>query len=184
MIKDNLGQQDEILGAEIGVWDGKLSEVLFRSFPNLSLIMVDPWELHGGDNPTMPGTEQQYIDAKATAKSRTEQWDARRIIIQGFSPACIEKVAESTAAIAIGIDFVFIDGDHMYDGVKADIMGWWNLLKPGAVLSGHDYDGKGDRRHGWGVKRAVDEWASIHNLEVHTPGGLVWWMIKPGDADA
>ena len=177
MIIQNLGKDAHMVGAEIGVWDGKLSRVLLNAFPNLTLIMIDPWELHGGNNPTMPGTEDQYKEAKGTAASRTEQWKDRRIIRQGFSPDCISDL---TAAIKLAqLDWVFIDGDHMYDGVRADILGWWPLIRPGGILSGHDYDGKGDRRHGWGVKRAADEFAAEHGMEVHTPGGLVWWCKKP-----
>ena len=179
MIRENFGQGAHMAGAEIGVWDGQLSETLFGAFPNLTLIMVDPWELHGGDNPTMPGTEDQYKEAKDKAMSRTEQWKDRRIVRQGFSPGCITGPAP--AIMLAGLDWAFIDGDHMYDGVRADILGWWPLIRPGGILSGHDYNGKGDRRHGWGVRRAADEFAAEHGLEVHTPGGLVWWVKKPED---
>ena len=49
------------------------------------------------------------------------------------------------------IDFLFIDGDHSYDGVKADVDNWFPKLKPGAVVLFHDT--------GWaqGVQRVVRE---------------------------
>jgi hypothetical protein len=179
MIRENFGQDAQMVGAEIGVWDGKLSETLFKTFPNLTLIMIDPWELHGGDNPTMPGTKDQYEGARNAAASRTEQWKDRRIVRQGFSP---DVISDLVPAIRLSrLDWAFIDGDHMYDGVAADIQGWWPLIRRGGVLSGHDYAGKGDRRHGWGVQRAVDEFARANELEVHLPGGLVWWIKKPED---
>jgi hypothetical protein len=47
--------------------------------------------------------------------------------------------------------FVFIDGDHTYESVKADINAWWD--KGCTWMAGHDYDPES-----WpDVVRAVDE---------------------------
>jgi hypothetical protein len=54
------------------------------------------------------------------------------------------------------LDFVFIDADHSYGGVKADFDAWWPKLKDGAWMSGHDYANESDPC-GAEVKRAVDE---------------------------
>lgn len=49
------------------------------------------------------------------------------------------------------IDFIFIDGDHSYDGVKKDVDLWLPKLNPGALIVMHDI--------GWaeGVQRVVKE---------------------------
>ena len=50
------------------------------------------------------------------------------------------------------LDFVFLDADHDYESVKADIAAWLPKVKPGGILAGHDY------MCGWpGVDRAVAE---------------------------
>lgn len=37
------------------------------------------------------------------------------------------------------IDFVWIDGDHSLEGVRADIAAWLPKVKAGGVIAGHDY---------------------------------------------
>ena len=37
-------------------------------------------------------------------------------------------------------DFVFIDGDHSYEGVKKDIVSYWPKLKVGGIMGGDDYN--------------------------------------------
>lgn len=68
------------------------------------------------------------------------------------------------------VDMVFIDGDHRYETVVKDIKKAYELLKPGGIISGHDYGEKN-----WpGVKKAVDELV----LEVEVTG-TIWHSIKP-----
>ncbi len=51
------------------------------------------------------------------------------------------------------LSFVFIDANHLYAGINADIKAWMPKVKPGGLLGGHDYDVAL-----WpDVKRAVDE---------------------------
>ena len=37
-------------------------------------------------------------------------------------------------------DFVYLDGDHTYNGVMSDLEAWKNKVRKGGYLSGHDYD--------------------------------------------
>ena len=37
------------------------------------------------------------------------------------------------------LDFVFIDGDHSYDGVINDLKAWDKKIKDGGTIAGHDY---------------------------------------------
>lgn len=52
-----------------------------------------------------------------------------------------------------GADLVFIDGDHRYETVLADIDLARALVRPGGIIAGHDYG----HRDWPGVQRAVDE---------------------------
>jgi len=48
------------------------------------------------------------------------------------------------------VDFVYIDAEHKYDSVRADIHAWLPKVRPGGKIAGHDY-GMAD------VSRAVHE---------------------------
>lgn len=54
------------------------------------------------------------------------------------------------------VALAFIDGDHEYDGVAADIRAWGPRIEPGGVLAFHDY-GNSHLPQCVGVKPAVDE---------------------------
>lgn len=80
------------------------------------------------------------------------------------------------------LDLVFIDADHSYEAVVADIVAWLPKVRSGGVLCGHDY---------WqghphslpavdGVKKAVDErfGDKVHracDTSVHKDC-FVWWV--------
>ena len=59
------------------------------------------------------------------------------------------------------IDLLIIDGDHSYEGVKADLDVWLKHIKPGGLIFLHDYDADNTcfahvERYP-GVKQAVEE---------------------------
>jgi len=61
------------------------------------------------------------------------------------------------------IHLLFIDGDHRYATVKADIANWVSKIVPGGVVAFHDYAPL--RKHLvkhklQGIRRAVNEWAA------------------------
>lgn len=67
------------------------------------------------------------------------------------------------------IDFVYIDGAHEYDDLKADIIAWGPKVKNGGIIAGDDY-GVGQYPD---VKRVVDE---IFPSAVKE--GVVWIYTK------
>ena len=64
--------------------------------------------------------------------------------IRAASLDAVKQYADSS------LDFVFIDAAHDYDNVRADIIAWSPKVKPGGMLSGHDYQDPD-------VKRAISE---------------------------
>lgn len=67
------------------------------------------------------------------------------------------------------VNFVFIDADHRYEHVKADIELAERLIADGGIIAGHDYG-----FDNWpGVKQAVDE---IYPEAKKV--GSIWWIQK------
>lgn len=70
-------------------------------------------------------------------------------------------------------DFAFIDGDHTYNGIRADWEAWQHLMRPGGVVAFHDTWPNPDGRHEPGVVRFVDELrAQVPSVEWTDPDGV------------
>ncbi len=72
------------------------------------------------------------------------------------------------------LDFVYIDADHSYHGVRGDLCAWFSKVQDSGIIGGHDY---GHPNHP-GVKQAVDEFFSRFNWKIHEEGEGVWWVEK------
>jgi uncharacterized Rossmann fold enzyme len=161
-------------GAEVGVFAGEMSAALLRENRILHLDMIDSWEADGkayqgdsGDWHTSLSQSAQDMYREA-AITRTEFAKERRTIMQARSTTAAACTPER-------YDFVFLDGDHSYEGCKADIEAWASKVKPGGWLGGHDY-GNPDWPK-FGVKRAVDEYVAANNLKLDV-GEQYCWFVK------
>lgn len=178
------GKRDRITGVEVGVHRGVLSATLLRTFPQLNLVMVDSWRAYddshpyrkSGDGCAKLTLEQQERNMKA-AKKAVEFAGDRAFIIRGESELVADRIMNCTTKGKVRSDFVFIDGDHTYEGVKADIAAWWPLVNSGGLLAGHDIDHPRDKRGIWGVRRAVEEHAAGCKIPFQVSGSC-WWMFK------
>jgi cephalosporin hydroxylase len=65
--------------------------------------------------------------------------DGQRVEVaegSSYAPAVVEKVRRLLGPDQF--DFLFIDGDHSYDGVAADFMSYYDLVRPGGLIAFHD----------------------------------------------
>lgn len=71
-------------------------------------------------------------------------------------------------------EYIYIDANHDYDDVLADLTVWYDLLLPGGILLGDDY-----KEDEWkGVKQAVDEFIAAKNLRLNYEHPTFWFR-KP-----
>lgn len=113
--------------AEIGVWHGVTTTRLRAVMaPDAVLYAIDPY-LVGRLGFSM----QQRI-----ARSEVNRVGNGRVEFVRTTGA---EAARSLASAAAGaLEFLFIDGDHSYDGLKADWEGWASHVAPGGVVALHD----------------------------------------------
>ena len=61
-----------------------------------------------------------------------------------------------------GIDWVFLDANHGYEGMKQDLEAYYAKVKPGGYITGHDYTNV----KGYGVIQAVNEFVKSHPVHM------------------
>lgn len=136
--------QEFTKGAEVGVFTGYYSEILCKAMPGLDLTCVDVWG------------EGKYKRAEEECLARLAPYGCK--IVKEYSVAAASMVEDAS------LDFVYIDGAHDYDNVKADIAAWEPKVRVGGIIAGDDfYDfptGRG------GVMQAATEFASHHHYDL------------------
>lgn len=124
---------------EIGSFHGKSALVMSLANPNAYILCID-----------------QPESKEALATLRTNLGKRERVAIVPATSKCLmgaEKV----------YDFAFIDGGHLFDDVSGDIANLLPAMKPGAVISGHDW--RADMKDG--VNRGVLHHFKREQIIVH-----------------
>lgn len=170
------GLGEKIKGVEIGVESGGNSSSLLNSLPNMELLVsVDPYVIyHDWDaaaNKARIG-KKDADDKYKGAQSVLSPYGNRSLFLREFSAAAAKSFPENN------FDFIYIDGDHTYNGVMCDLLSWYPKIRNGGIISGHDW--------GWqttGVQSAVTDW--VHNYghpitqeDIKVISGLCWYIIK------
>ena len=156
------------MGAEIGVERGLYAEVLCREIPNLRLLAVDAWTAYSGYREHVT---QAKLDAFwAEAQERLAPYGAT--VVKAFSVEAARHIPDGS------LDFVYIDGNHMYDQVWADLTAWVPKVRSGGIVAGHDY-GRSSVGH---VAEAVDDWCVEHDVLLTVCRGdrsPSWFWVQP-----
>lgn len=113
---------------EIGCYQGVSTE--FWALHCAAVIAVDPWP---------------DIIVRRKFQARVSHYP-HVFMINGYSPGALEDLIGKAGKV----DMAYIDGDHDYEPVKADITACLKLVRPGGWMAGHDYGSCP------GVQQAVD----------------------------
>jgi len=145
-VSNIFGPEKDIIGCEIGVLEGRMEQILLDAFPRLFMYGVDILE-------------------RGFVYPRYE-------FIWAHSDEACKRFKNPASPVAL--DFVYIDGCHLYEQVKKDILNYAPLVKEDGFIGGHDYipdSGKDD-----GVKPAVDE--LFGNGKVRFGADYTWYILK------
>lgn len=160
-------RQDFKRFVEVGVYTGAsvcfMAQELAKRPDKTELYAVDLWEhadkLGYTDLPVS-------IDTWNTFEERMRITGTKEFI----RPLKVDSISASLMFEDQSLDFVFIDADHSYGAVKADLAAWFPKVRNGGIIAGHDYT------EPCGVKQAVDERFTPVNLE----GSVWWWVVSRG----
>jgi predicted O-methyltransferase YrrM len=157
---------------ELGAFKGKsasfMAVEILNSGKRIKFDVVDMFEEAGvitrnASHPYEPATYAEFME------------NTRGLFHgHGFSVYPMSTLAAAHEFARNSLDFVFVDADHSYDAVKADVAAWLPKVKPGGILAGHDYI-VGEYP---GVVQAALE-LSESNVEVR---GICWVYRKPAPA--
>jgi hypothetical protein len=149
---------------EIGVFKGDFSKSILQICKPTKLLLIDPWEgqITSGD---LNGNNVEVFNGDLIYSQVYESFsrDPRVELLKSKSNSLQNYANDS-------FDCVYIDGDHSYDGVKADLEMSLRVVRDGGFIMGHDYlinPEKTKNNYDFGVKRAVDEFCLAHTQQIY-----------------
>lgn len=163
------------IGVEIGVWRGDSSEKFLNRVKHLHL--VDSWSPIAYQQNNEHGSYKDYLNRYKELVGSTDPNDYQKFydnihlsVLRRFKdkPVTIHRMSsrEFFNKFNDQVDWVYVDGDHSYNGVINDLTNSLKILKPGGKILGDDYASV-PMKVGYKpeVKRAVDDFVKQHNLK-------------------
>lgn len=156
---------------EIGSWVGESAVALLDAIGSEGhLWCVDPWE---GNQDDWTRELAMGVNLRRLFEQNIAPFGGHVSALKAFSPEAAEHFDNDA------FDFIFIDGGHSYEQVKADIEAWLPKLRPNGLMCGHDYA----TREFPGVTKAVDErFGRQAWIEGRCEMGSIWCWRMPVSA--
>jgi predicted O-methyltransferase YrrM len=143
-------------GAEIGTARGSYAITLCVNNPDVKLYCVDAWSTYDGLNDY---TDQNQLDEYLTAAMKRLEPYKNVEIEHGLSMEVVKRFKDES------LDFVYIDANHEFPYVAEDLFYWSKKVRPGGIVSGHDYL-KTPRKDGMvQVKEVVHAFTKAYNIK-------------------
>jgi len=131
-ISDILNKSGAKTGVEIGVFKGEFSRNILERW-NGTLYLVDPWRELSDEEYLDSSNHKNHQDAFAQTMESIKGFESRAFMLRGLGEEMVHLFQDNS------LDYIYIDGNHDYDHVKQDLELWWPKLKPGGLMTGHDY---------------------------------------------
>lgn len=138
------------IGAEIGIFKGDFSRKILEVVQPSKFYMVDLFKgiVRSGDK---DGQNIEVIN-----------YDNYFVqIIADFDLPNVEIIKGTSNDIPERLDWVYIDADHSYKGVQADLRALHGKINKGGWIMGHDYTSRTE-----GVIRAVSEYCEKYGYKI------------------
>jgi len=173
------------LGVEVGVDRGLFSEYMMQHIPEVKMYGVDPWLNTCYEDYNPYKLTQRYFDGcYEEAVKRLEPFKDRYTIIKKFSVNALDDFEDNS------LDFVYIDANHDFLHFAQDLEGWFRKVRPGGIISGHDYCYYSYRKFNH-VKRCLLPYARSYRMipifgvmdghELKRDKYRSWFYVKQGE---
>ena len=158
-----------LVGAEVGVEKGDNARNLLNHLNMSRLFLIDIWR------PFVQNGKTVWTDEICA--------ENYGLVVASFANSQnVTIVRKSSVEAAMNtpdwsLDFVYIDASHQYDSVLQDCTVWFNKVRNGGIMAGHDYC------MSWpGVILAVTKFSIDYRLQVMHGGDPDenaddWWIV-------
>lgn len=142
---------------EIGSWQGRsaccMAVEIINSNKDIKFDCIDTWK----------GSQEHKADPRVVFDQLYSIFLLNtKPVSHILNPIRMRSCDASKLYEDDSIDFIFVDGDHSYEGVLSDLENWFPKLKLGGTIVGHDY---GNENHP-GLKKAADEFSYKYNISM------------------
>jgi len=158
---DLLKDKKDLVGAEIGVWQGENARGLVEHLDIKTLYLVDPYVPYIDSTQGTGLLQRDYEEQKKTAEEALLGYPVVWMVETSLSASA--KIDDNS------LDFVYIDAAHQYANVIEDIRRWFPKVRKGGILAGHDLSIDG-------VRQAVEEFTAEKGLDYSSAQGD-WFIL-------
>lgn len=164
-----VGQVRNGIVVEVGCWKGLSTSYIGRlcMANHTKLYCVDAWN---GSSDDYNEAYQQMLAIEDVPVLFLRNMAERGIEVTTLQLPSLEAVGYFADC---SVDMVFLDGSHDRTAVAAETAAWFEKLKPGGILAGHDFNNKHQD-----VIDAASHFAKERDLTLQTSPGDIWWVRR------
>jgi len=162
---------------EVGVWHGRSALAMADACRGTArrVYAVDPWV----DYDEGAGSVSSLLEERGHGGIE----EAYRSFLRHRRELGLEETTRVVRATGVAaaagwtggpVALLFVDANHAYDAVTADLAAWFPHVAPGGLVCGDDWD--------WdSVRRAVRDFVAAHpGCSIELPCPNTWAFVKPG----
>lgn len=155
-------------GVAVGVGFGGHCESLLDYRGIDTLVGIDPYTSDETSDDTDALTQHEMDRIHDIALDRLARFGRRFELMRRSSTDAVSRFEDGS------LDFIYLDGKQDFDAVGSDLCAWFDKVKEGGIIAGHDYDNPEMPD----VQQAVDGFFQRLGWTVQHAGDFVWWVEK------
>jgi hypothetical protein len=130
LVKNTISKIENGVFVEIGTHEGNFADFILENSSNSTLYCIDPYISYDEYDDAINNTIGDYIYNNAYNRLKNK-YGERVIFIRKFSKDAINDIPNE-------IDFLYIDGNHRYSYVLADLAIFYPKVKKNCCIIGDD----------------------------------------------